>query len=82
VSVAGLIAPRPLLGSTTDLTLTSTARPLSCRQFTVERMLGTALVLATLDAGYVINKKVLKELVKRASLAPWVIHPHRYTCRQ
>jgi hypothetical protein len=45
-------------------------------------MLGTALVLASMDAGYLMNKRVLKELVDRASTAPWVkMHPHRYARR-
>jgi hypothetical protein len=43
----------------------------------VERMLGTALVLASLDKGYLLCKSSLQILVQRASAAPWVTRPDR-----
>jgi hypothetical protein len=45
--------------------------------FGVERMLGTALVLAGLDKGYLLCKSSLQILVQRASAAPWVMRPDR-----
>jgi hypothetical protein len=46
-------------------------------EFSVERMLGTALVLACLDRGYLLCKSSLKILVQRAEKAPWVTRPDR-----
>ena len=46
-------------------------------EFSVERMLGTALVLACLDKGYFLCKSSLKILVQRAEKAPWVTRPDR-----
>ena len=43
----------------------------------MERMLGTALVLASLDKGYLLCKSSLKILVQRAENAPWVTRPDR-----
>ena len=43
----------------------------------MERMLGTALVLASLDKGYLLCKSSLQILVQRASAAPWVMRPDR-----
>lgn len=50
-------------------------------KYGVPRMLGTALVLACLQARELMHRGELRKLIGRASKAPWICPPGRYTAR-